>query len=778
MSKGIIFSGLPRSKPVGKTRTAIEEMIHAVSAIYIAGKHEIVGHAVRIYEELTGEVPPSLVWLQGKNRTCKTGKLNCDNCLMKPDNTKEENINYNDLETHVGGLIADYRVITQEIIEDSETSEQIKNYGGLCPYQCLKIAAKKARFIFTVPQLSSELPHKELLVVDEEPTFLYFFASSALICEYTHNAIIRSVSLHFPDEIDQIKEKIEPLERHFGYHTDILNAIALLKEYREIFVKFKEHEWSSEELWTALMDVEKPEYNNPRRALEWLDKCHVRGDYIAHMEAALFPAKMDLYEEASIGKAKVMMIGNEERQVRDLPSHDRAILIGSTMTKELAEKIYDEVEVRTFSQVDYLKNFCIVPFEFTEKSGEDDKGKPIYRYSSSRTKKAMRMFSRELYKASAPHIVVTGSKEAQDRAFKRFEEEGNHAEMSLGHKRKDQFDNLITGRANIIYANSIISRGIDLDFYDVTIMYHCDFTTPYQSAMISLWEGMASKIEKHLNQSDDNDMRGKKYINSHHSDDTSERGLNSNQKNDVVSYVENQVERYTKMRDSIISDEIVNLAFRTAPVILDNQPKLIIAPNKYIEVILNRMMSIIDSNLLAPKQMLFSEKIDNMEDVKNLAKITRTLLSPVQKENYWDQLLDIIRDRKKDVSVQYGINVPNVDSPFFKAVEVNRFPDYLATEFNRNKNTEPSDSKKHKEIERELLTFIRNISRSGRGVSSSVIIKHIRKKVPTCSKKDANEVLRRLERTGILYKKKKGKKTMYYMNLNEDENAKLDDIGI
>jgi len=223
----ILIYGLPRQ---GKTRWSVTQLAESRSGIYLTHRHEIINHALKIFRSLTDE--KTCVWLEGKARTCRTGKMNCQSCLMKPDNTEEENISYFQLEAIVENMLDRYKVLTKEKVLEAETPELIKEYGGLCPYYCLKIAASKARFIFSVPQLAKELPMKELLVIDEDPAIDYFYPKSVLVCEYTHNNRERFVKVHIPFEIDDLTEI-----KHIHHAAEIRKAAEFLVEVRNLLTR-------------------------------------------------------------------------------------------------------------------------------------------------------------------------------------------------------------------------------------------------------------------------------------------------------------------------------------------------------------------------------------------------------------------------------------------------------------------------------------------------------------------------------------------------------------
>ena len=58
---------------------------------------------------------------------------------------------------------------------------------------------------------------------------------------------------------------------------------------------------------------------------------------------------------------------------------------------------------------------------------------------------------------------------------------------STNDSESDQFFNWETGKANIFYSNSTLSRGLDIPFYDVIFADSLNFAVPYWTAMREYW---------------------------------------------------------------------------------------------------------------------------------------------------------------------------------------------------------------------------------------------------------------------------------------------------
>jgi len=57
-----------------------------------------------------------------------------------------------------------------------------------------------------------------------------------------------------------------------------------------------------------------------------------------------------------------------------------------------------------------------------------------------------------------------------------------------------------------------VSRGVDLDLYDVLIMYHSNFSTPYWSIMMEYWKEQLQNAKEYGRKSGSNVQRNLNFI--------------------------------------------------------------------------------------------------------------------------------------------------------------------------------------------------------------------------------------------------------------------------
>jgi hypothetical protein len=94
---------------------------------------------------------------------------------------------------------------------------------------------------------------------------------------------------------------------------------------------------------------------------------------------------------------------------------------------------------------------------------------------------------------TVPFLILESSKMKQESLQKHLK---SKCIISTNDSEIDQFFNWETGKANIFYSNSTLSRGLDIPFYDVIFADSLNFSVPYWSAMKEYWkrEGDTNKV--------------------------------------------------------------------------------------------------------------------------------------------------------------------------------------------------------------------------------------------------------------------------------------------
>ena len=123
------------------------------------------------------------------------------------------------------------------------------------------------------------------------------------------------------------------------------------------------------------------------------------------------------------------------------------------------------------------------------------------------------------------------------------------------------YTNWESGRVNVFYQNSIISRGLDIPFYHTTFVYSCNFATPYWTAVRNhLQEMLITPAEDGADQ----DAEQKKY-----------------------NAIKERVDEITRIITKIQMDETTNGILRTAPVPgrYEDHVKLVIFSEKHAPLV-------------------------------------------------------------------------------------------------------------------------------------------------------------------------------------------------
>jgi len=709
----ILIRGLPRQ---GKTRWAISQLAQSGSGIYLTHRHEIIKHAVKIFSKITKD--KTCVWIEGKARSCRTGKLNCEKCPMKPDEKKEDHIGYFELEQIVEQLLDKYKILTKERIIQAESPDIIEKYGGLCPYYCMKIAATKARYVFIVPQLAHEVPFKELLVVDEDPTVDYFYPQSVCICEYTHNNKERNIKILIPDKVRKLVEV-----KKIHHAKQIREAAEFLLKIEEILQEFKEAKLPIQELMNRLNELQFPQFDDPEAVLRKIEELYPSDDVTTFFEPVLFPAPKHFFVETNSNgsRLKLWMIADEERLCRAVPESYRQIIIGTTRAKLFAEQAFGSYyEMKLNPSIQFLRNFIVFPVEV---SVEDEDGKHV---SKHLTKRLLERVIDRFQKNNVPVLVVTGSEEQQERCAARLRER----RLLVYPVKKESLEQMRViwygGHAAIVYANSNISRGVDLNFYDVSVIYNIDFSTPYWSAMAEYYQSVVTP---------------------------------GSEREEVGA----TAERYERIRESIISDELFNLMFRIAPIKGDGElePKFVFIPSWYMDRVL------ITANMLGYltqiENRLITKWIDNEDVIEKIPEIIHLFLKRVELKE------QNIEEKVSESSVtpyisRFATFILLPDERIYEMVEEDKLVEELVRLIEENKNKTLLDL----HIYEMAINNLASVFGSARRLANSVLKSRLKKKLKIRDNVQIDAVIKQLQIDRYLRKRKEGRK-IYYELVKKDK---------
>jgi hypothetical protein len=165
----------------------------------------------------------------------------------------------------------------------------------------------------------------------------------------------------------------------------------------------------------------------------------------------------------------------------------KVLIIGNTLAELFAKSLGNAVviEIRKFK---YARNFVVVAAD----SGKED----TYRG----TEKNQRLKVRKLIKAVAgspdsknrhPVLALVGSKEHQDWLMRSL---GGIAHAAQEEGEKGQQWNHRGGYVNIFYQNSTMSRGLDVDQYNIICVHDTNYAQPFWSAAIEAGDENAEAV--------------------------------------------------------------------------------------------------------------------------------------------------------------------------------------------------------------------------------------------------------------------------------------------
>jgi len=682
--KVIIFQGLPRES---KTYHALKELSKVPSGVYISAKHEVVDQAISRFECPEWK---NAVKLEGKGRLCNKETLDCQNCPMRPKPHDPEHISEAEMDEIITGLMETNSKITRNTFQDAGGDEIKARFGGVCSYYGLLEAAKRADFIFTVPQMPILLnKFWDLLIIDEDTTISSYYPQSVEICSYSNLPDASSNQIGIPD-FDDISQKIANKTRKTPADLDLLRAMEYLTRCRECLLSFKDGKISPESLVKKLEEIPSPKFENRKKALGYIARRFSTDDRKRFFEPVLFPAPVRFYQQNLRWGKRIYAIANEEFVVREIPESEKILLIGAQRAKMLAETLAPiQTKIKDFVDFSYAPHMVIFPFEVKDRIMDKD-GRMHWRRNPDKTRDLLLDLVTELTKRYVPPLVVTGSGDAQRKVEKKLRERSVSPQVSIQENIRDQMVNVCTGRPNIIYANSSISRGIDLDFYDVLVMYHANFSTPYWTAMKDFYRRSTEMWDQ-------------------------EEALYS----EVIE-------------TEILIDETVNLVFRIAPTKRrwQHYPKAIFVPMDCLARIQDRCEYLKIADKL--EHMIFRPVLATREDIVTIAELLQSNFRRSYLRDTNDERADL--DAGQD-TIEHSINIYYQDlpsnSPIIESVRKNELIRYLTTSYgalSQSRRTVPEDIEK---ILLELIIQYLHIVKKNRrnaatkGVSGNEIIRYV-----------------------------------------------------
>ena len=468
----------------------------------------------------------------------------------------------------------------------------------MCPYYTLHLAEEVADICFTVPYFhytndKIKMIHpRHLLIVDEDTTTRGHYPSCVELAveyrvkdEYSIRNIILKEMMRF---IDKLEKKVTEQgkgpkkDRHTPTNTIILNLISKINQVNT-YLKSATDNNSPESIAAMHENISSIDLSNNLEDLAKIRVINKVDEYarelgMAHSNAALlfepllYPAQ-SRFEEGMCPATLTWIGGNStpatlfaiaDHTLIHVPKFEKLVVIGGTeaelFVKDVTEKLQiDKNDVKTIvlQEFKYANNYVF--FEIydpdgankqkynndeeneeiqilpTEESIEDSKTLDATRYF----RKFLYLFSEEnrKYLQQTPYLLLTSTIKSQNNLTSWL---GGGSIACTDHRINEIHTNHSTGRINVFYQNSIISRGLDVPMYHGTFVYSCNFATPYWTAMKNYFKDL---LLQPAEDGADQDAEQKKF-----------------------DLIKEKIDEYSNIIRRIQMDETTNGILRTAPI--------------------------------------------------------------------------------------------------------------------------------------------------------------------------------------------------------------------
>lgn len=456
----VVLIAPPRT---GKTHAVVMWLHIAGSGNYITHTHAIVEHAIKIATEIG---ITSAVWVVGMNQpgACRQSEVgNCSNCILK--HTKENHMQY---ERKSASLLHENKVLTTKNIP-----------MDMCPYYTLKAAEKHARYCFTVVNNINNIVPRKMVILDEEPVLSHFYATSIEVGTIktragetaTKNYITKSAPLQI--ELDNIlNHRKKPALREYAKK---------IQEISKIFDTGVDEGWKPSQIADEIEDtligfapkhrelgIEGEQEEGDNLTMDSCIRC------LGNIYRDEGKSPINIVNKPG-GYQSIYILGDERKTSYGmdwLEKTEKVIIIGATKAEIFAHEFGGrEIVIEEFR---YDERFMLIGVD-KEKS-TDNRG------AKAANKKKVLDIGKAIWKNSEtnnrmPFMVLTGSKKEQDKVASLL----NGATMARKEREGGMEAEFVSGKPVIVFQNSVISRGLDVDQYNVLLVYGCDFAQPFWS---------------------------------------------------------------------------------------------------------------------------------------------------------------------------------------------------------------------------------------------------------------------------------------------------------
>jgi hypothetical protein len=455
--KVIVLKAPPRT---GKTWKLVKWLNDAQSGNYITNNHAIVEHAVKIARELKMR---GGVWVVGINQpgACVASeKGSCATCQLK--HNKDNHFEY---ENDSRKLMWEKGILTVADVP-----------SRLCPYYTLKAAEAHAKYCFTVVNNINNIMPRDLVLLDEEPVLDYFYATSIEVATIK-DRVGDSANKNYLLKSKQLQKELEQVLK--GQKQPKLKEYALkINEISSLVESGIDDGLPAEEIASNIEDTLlnfTPKHREVREEGQQQEGEDLNLETCIRCLGHLYKENPVSIARKPGGYLSIYLLGDERETAYNMGWFEYAkkvVLVGATKAEMFAkEKGGREIEVETFR---YDDRFTIIG---VDKANMADK-----RGSRQAQKKKVMDVGIHIWKTTennerTPFMVLTGSKKEQEKVISKIVGAG-----AIFSEREQGMEwEFASGKPVVFFQNSIISRGLDVDQYNLILVYGCNFAQPFWS---------------------------------------------------------------------------------------------------------------------------------------------------------------------------------------------------------------------------------------------------------------------------------------------------------
>ncbi len=478
----LLIQAYPRT---GKTHKVVAHLVTERSGAFISARHSVLEHALNIFKHIREE-GQTAAHIGGKDKVCKFEQdcFDCEyNIVYKEDGIHQTKA---ELDEFIRDLVEREPILTGDILH---------NYN-VCPYQGLLSARNHVDFIFAVPyflttqQPDKALPPQSLIILDEDITIAGLYPNELTLAEVTigrgimnMRALLGSVSEthlnEFKTMISDPEINKNPSKKRDNQIIRVINGVIKWVTYINRAADYKKEELKSR-LVAELESVEyldDIEFNQKEKLVEKIHD-YIMSFPVQHKETIEklctgFIYNNHLRRFQWIGKMRSTLFAIPERRIFTFTPFEKMIIIGQTAGELFINDLHRQHDLQDCRILNceafrYINNFVFYVIE----GASTTKMKRILHGIINENRKRRGL--------KTPVLIATPTKEKQLDLKQTL---GAGAIISSNEDLYEQLENHHSGRANIVYLNSVVSRGLDVDFYDIMFIVGSDFQTPYFMAM-------------------------------------------------------------------------------------------------------------------------------------------------------------------------------------------------------------------------------------------------------------------------------------------------------